>query len=189
MGNNPFIGGSYRQRQGQQTPPNRPDRVKPVPEHYQGQNFPYRGTETHGVKPPADMDADAYYHVGMWDDGEAETIKSEPELKTEDVIPVRIVQGEKGRQRLDWRAGRFYVQNIAQELVGRLETRRSLRIKNNSQTATIYIGPDSGVAVYTGYPLGPGQDILIYSTENVFAVTDNGSTAEVGILTEYAVEL
>lgn len=188
MGANPFIGGNYKQRKGMQTPPDRPDRVEPVPEHYEGENYPYRGTQTHGVNPTPGVDADAYYGIGMWDDGEHETIKTLPEEKVVEPVPVMVVQRE-GRERLDWRAGRFLVQSIPQEVAGRLETRRSLRLKNASEDKIIYIGPDSGLKPMTGYPLGPGEDVHIFSTENVFAVTDGTDIAELGILTEYAIQI
>ena len=188
MGTNPFISGSYRQRQGMQESEDRPDRVVPVPEHYEGENYAYRGTQTHGVKPAAGVDADAYYGIGMWDDGEHEVIETLSEEKIVEPIPVMVVQRE-GRERLDWRAGRFLVQEYPQEIAGRLETRRSLRIKNNSESDTVYIAPDSGISSYTGYPLGPGEDVHIFSTENVFAVTEPTKTVEVGILTEFGIKL
>ena len=66
--------------------------VQPVPEHYAGDNNPYRGIEPHGVKPtfrPGDPEME-------YDNGEASRLAHYVEAEPEpEPIPVRIVS-DKG---------------------------------------------------------------------------------------------
>lgn len=182
--------GSYRQLTGMQTPPRRPDRVKPVPEHYDGENFPYRGTQTHGVQPPSDVDPGEYYENSAQDDGtELEDIPYVAPEEEPEPVPVRIVQ-KTARERLDWRAVRYSVTDQAQQILGRHEKRKSVRIRVHGDTDAIYIGNDSGLRTYTGYMVPAGTELFpISSTEDVWAIADSGKTVEISIMYEFGVEL
>lgn len=178
--------GSYRQLTGQQTPPERPDRVKPVPEHYEGVSFPYRGTENHGVD-PGNVDVDEHYEFAYED--EPQQIPTLPPEEEVDPVPVKVVQ-DSARERMDWRAARFLVKDVPQEIVGRHEKRKSLRIRVHGDTNPIYIGPDSGLRPYTGFRIPAGTELYPFSsTENVYAVADSGTEVEISVLYEFAVEL
>lgn len=181
---------NWRQRTGQQTPPERPDRVQPVPETPAGVYFPYRGVENHGVAQPQTVDPDDYYENQKWDDGDiAKTLEPEPEP---DPIPVKIVQ-DTARERLNWRAIQVRVgaagnpQKI--QVVGRHEKRRSITVRNPSLSQQAFIGEDESVSTYTGFLLEQGQQITLRSTEDIWAVCAEGETTVLHVAYEYAVEL
>jgi len=176
----------YRQLPGQADSRDRePERVQPVPEHYKGVNFPYRGIELHGVEVPED----AHYDTREFQYEEQEpTEYMSPEPEPEPVL-VKVVR-ETARERLDWRVIRFNVNERAQQIAGRHETRKTLRIRNHDETNAIYIGNDAGLQSYTGYLIPAGAELYPFcSTEDVWAVCESGATAEISILFEFAVEL
>lgn len=196
MGVNPFVGGSYRQRKGQQTPIDRPDRVKPVPDEIEGPNFPYRGSQTHGVDLSPGTDPEGYYENEHWDDGATEPGYL-PDDKIEEPVPVRVV-ASTGKERRDWRATRVSVGDVAQQILGRHDKRMRTVISvhpvaNDGTTANtdpIYIGNDAGLRPYTGYRISAGNTFdQLQSTEDVWAIADPGKIIEVSIITEFGVEI
>lgn len=197
MGTNPFIGGSYRQRKGQAKSPDRPDRVKPVPDEIAGPNYPYRGSNTHGVdSEPGSADPEAYYENEEWPDGATEMGVLADE-KIEEPVPVRIVAAT-GRERRDWRATRVVVTDTAQQILGRHDKRLRTVItvhpfaadETTANTNPIYIGNDAGLRQYTGYRIGAGTTFdTLMSTEDVWAIAPVGTTVEVSVITEFGVEI
>lgn len=196
MGVNPFVGGSYRQRKGQQTPIDRPDRVKPVPDSIEGPNFPYRGAETHGVD--QGPNPSEYYENEQWDDGASATEMGYlPDDKIEEPVPVRIVSAT-GKERRDWRATRVVVTDQAQMILGRHDKRLRTVItvhpfaadETTANTNPIYIGNDAGLRQYTGYRIGAGTTFdTLMSTEDVWAIAPVGTSVEVSVITEFGVEI
>lgn len=183
---NPLISGSYKQRKGQQTPPDRPDRVEPVEEHVKGVVFPYRGMEQHGVPQSASVNPEDYYDEEMVEDRPDEYL---PEQEEEVPVPVRIVQATS-RERLEWRVSRFLVSENCQEILGRHEKRRHARIRVHGSSDPIYISPDNGVKPLTGYLIPAGTEFgPISSTENIYACADPTKTVEISIFYEFGVEL
>jgi len=186
--------GSYRQLTGMQKPPNRPDRLAPVPEHYEGTTLPYRGTETHGVPIPKDAEYDTREFEFKQDETKVAYLAN-PDDSIDEPIPVRLVQGESKRERLDWRPLRYRVTDRGQQIVGRHDKRRSLRIKVHFQTdgvdsKPVYLGPDSGVSPYTSFQLDRGETTdALYTTEEVWAICNPGESVEISIMYEYGVEL
>lgn len=197
MGVSSFIGGSYRQRNGQAKSPDRPDMVKPVPDEIDGPNFPYRGYETHGVdEGPGSADSEAYYANEQWDDGATEPGYLADE-KVEEPVPVRLVAAT-GRERRDWRATRVPVGDYPQQILGRHDKRTRVVISVHPVLADgvtvnadpIYLGNDAGLRPYTGYRIGAGVTFdQLQSTEDVWAIADPGKTIEVSIITEFGVEI
>lgn len=194
MATSPFISGSFRQRKGMQTPPDRPDRVKPVPDEIEGPNFPYRGHETHGV--PSDGNPEEYYEDESYE-GDGTVSGYAPEPVIEEPVPVRIVAAT-GRERRAWRATRVTVGEVAQQILGRHDKRLRTIITvhpvlydgTTSNPDPIYIGDDSGLRPYTGYRIGSDATCdQIMSTEEVWAVADPGKVIEVSIITEFGVEI
>lgn len=181
--------GSYRQLLGMAPAgQDRKDRVQPVEEHYEGTNFPYRGTENHGVATPegAEYDAvEADYSVDA-----ANQVAYLPAEKETEPVAVRVVEGS-ARERHLVRVARVLANSTTQQLVGRLETRRSLYVQNADSVNSVYVGPDNNTTSYTGYLVGPGKEIGPFlSTEPLFVTTGNAAnTAEVMAIYEYAVEL
>ena len=196
MGVNPFVGGSYRQRKGQQTPIDRPDRVKPVPDSIEGPNFPYRGNETHGVD--QGPNPNEYYENETWDDGASATEMGYlPDDKIEEPVPVRIVSAT-GKERRDWRATRVVVTDSPQQILGRHDKRLRTVItvhpfaadETTANTNPIYIGNDAGLRQYTGYRIGAGTTFdTLMSTEDVWAIAPPGTSVEVSVITEFGVAI
>lgn len=177
---------AYRQLPGQADSPDRePERVKPVPESYEGVNFPYRGTEKHGVEVPSD----AEYNTREFQyEEESPDTYMEP-LPEVEPIPVRVVNST-ARERLDWRATRFLVKDTAAQILGRHDRRKAVRIRNHDATNPIYIGNDAGMQSYTGYLIPAGAELYPFlSTEDVWAVSNSGTEVEISIMYEFAVEL
>jgi hypothetical protein len=193
MAVSPFISGSYRQLPGQQTSIDRPDRVQPVPEHVKGPEFPYRGTETHGVDP--NNDPGEYYEGDSWDDTD-DTERPLPPIPEVDPIPVRIVQHES-RERTEFRVQRFSVTDQIQNLLGRHEMRKNLRIRvhafktdGTANTDPVYIGADNGLKSYTGFEIAAGTTERDFSsTEDYWAIANAGTTVEISLYYEFGVEL
>jgi len=169
-----------------QTAPERPDRVTPVPEEYEGVNFPYRGSQNHGVPQQQNIDPESYYDHTQYDDGEIPATL--PAEKEADPIPVKIVQ-DTARERLQIRFGNFLAQETGQAIVNRHEKRRVLTLFNNDSTNSVYLGEEAGVRVATGFELEAGKQIEIRSTEEVWVITDPTITVKVSYAWEYAVEL
>jgi len=183
----------YRQLPGQADSPDRePEKVKPVPEHYEGVNFPYRGTEKHGVEVPKDAHYDTREFQYDEDEDEIDYLPEEPEP---DPIPVKVVT-DTARERLDWRAIRFRVTDVPQQILGRHDRRKAVRIKNHGllngepNTTPVYIGNDPGLRPYTGFEIAPDEVLYPFlSTEDVWAVAPAGKQTELSIMIEFAVEL
>jgi len=189
--------GSYRQLTGMQKSPDRPDRVAPLPEHYEGTNVPYRGTQNHGVEIPKD----AEYETREFEFKQDETkpvYLPDPDNDIAEPIPVRIVQGESKRERLDWRAVRFIVQDVPQQILGRHEKRRNVVIRvhdvksdgTTENSDPIYLGNDSGLRPMLGFRIPAGAQFdSLRSTEDVWAVAEPGTQVEISIIYEFGVEL
>ena len=184
---------AYRQRPGQQKPVERPDRVDPVVEKHEGTNFPYRGTQTHGVDVPDDVVYDTLEAERPWVDDDADIPYLPPEDETEP-IAVKVVTDTR-RERLEWRAARFRVTDQGKQILGRHDKRRNVRIKVHYQTDgvdsfPIFIGADSGIQPYTGYQMDRGESIFPFtSTEEIWAICNPGETVDISIMYEFAVEL
>jgi hypothetical protein len=156
-----------------------------VPEHYEGVNFPYRGTETHGVKPP---DGAKYDTREFQYPEEPPEHYAEPEPEPNPVL-VRVVQ-DHAREILDWRTVRVPVSQNPVLLVGRNLARRKLRIRNLDGANAIYIGPDPNVSTVSGYKISAGQEMNeLVTTEPVYATTGDSSVVETAVMFEFAVEL
>jgi hypothetical protein len=185
---------AYRQREGQQTPPERPKALPPALEKVKGKWLPYRGSNDHGVKIPDNQDPEAYY-----ENSEAEHETGDgvyvPEHVEHDPVPVRIVQGTSAKEQLNWRAVRVPVTDVGSRILGRHDKRRNVTITNQKTGGTypygnaVYVGPDSGISPYTGYQLLGGDSITLRTTEDIWAICDSGNTAELSIAFEYGVEI
>ena len=144
-------------------PPKRPDAIPPVPEHYEGDNNPYRGIEDHGVKPdvkPSPTQAD-------WDTREGRTYMAPAEEY--EPIPVRIVQ-QHGNELRRMRVHRMSVDNSrGQQLVGRNLARQSILVSNPDGANNQIIGHSRE------FPLGGlilihGKDVTLYTHDDVYVM-------------------
>lgn len=139
----------------------------PVAEEWEGDNNPYRGIESHGVRPTVEPEPVPGYdgtHLATY------TEKKEPP----DPIPV-IVVTEGGREFKDWQVRREYASGQANRILPRSEHRTSAKV-HNLGTITVWVGPDSNVANWTGYPLPPNGDLEFPGEREVWAVSDDLTT-------------
>jgi hypothetical protein len=165
-----------------------PERVQPVPEQYEGVNFPYRGIETHGVPVPENVKYDTREFA--YPEEEPETPESA--LPEPDPVLVRVVD-RSARERYVWRCSQFTVTEQAQQILGRHDKRRNVRIRNQGGAdggASVYIGYDDMVKTYTGYLIPTFTEIFpVTSTEEIWAVCAPGTDSTIYIMYEVAVEL
>jgi hypothetical protein len=166
-------------------PPASLDENAPVMEEYEGENFPYRGIETHGVMPTVDPT-----DVPEWrNEGRAVPVLYVPEGVDIDPVPVRIVNTSRGE--VDkWRVTTAYAGVSPVQLVNRLASRTFLKIKNLEEVAgdTVYVSPDSSVSTFSGYPIAPGEVLELHSTDEVWAVAGADET-KLSVLWEFTVEV
>ncbi len=155
-----------------------------VMEEYAGENFPYRGIETHGVKPTVDPT-----DVPEWlTEGRVVPIAYVPANVEIDPVPVHIVNLGSDEER-KWRTAVSYAGTVPSQVIGRNTARTSLKIQNlSTNPGTIYVSPDSSVSAFTGYPLVPGAYIELKSHEEVWAVSTVDNTI-LSVLWEYTVEV
>lgn len=177
---------SYRQTAGQaDSPSERPHALPPVPEHYDGVNFPYRGTETHGVEPTKG----AKYDTREFQYPEEKEDHPEPPLSEPDPVLVRVVN-QHARERRMWRPVRSQATQYATRIVGRNDARTNMRLRNLDAANAVYIGSDSTVSAYTGYKVSAGAEIYPFNTtEEVWVCTGDTSIVEIAVMYEYGVEL
>lgn len=176
---------SYRQTPGQaDAAPDRPHAVPPVPEHYAGVNFPYRGVETHGVEPPKG----AHYDTREFQLPEEQPDHAEDALPEPDPVLVRVVN-QHARERRMWRTVRHQATQYASRAVGRNDARTRMRLRNLDTVNSVYIGADMQTSAATGYKVSAGAEIPFESTEDVWVCTGDTSIVEIAIMYEYGVEL
>lgn len=101
-------------------------------EKYAGQNFPYRGTQAHGVEP-----THAPVDVPEWDDEREGILYDEP-IGEADPVPVRIITGY-GRELRKWRTSSVLVSNTPVQLAGRADNRTRLRIQPTTLPETLAV--------------------------------------------------
>lgn len=159
-------------------PPERPEAIPPVPEHYEGDNNPYRGTEDHGVKPtekPSPTGAD-------WDTREGHTYL--PPEEEYEPIPVRIVQ-QHGNEFRQFRVHRMSVNNgQAVQFLGRNLARQSVYVENPDAALTLMISHEREFPL-GGFILGPGQNVTLYTHDEIYVL---GSAAAPAVQTAQAIE-
>lgn len=155
---------------------------EPVMEEYAGENFPYRGIETHGVKPTADPT-----NMPDWrEDGRLVPVAYVPEGVEIAPIPVRIVtSGQKEVKK--FRVNKYVVPDTPVQMLPRDATRTRIRIRNRSTSLNIFIGSDSSVTEDFGYIVGTSATLELVTTEEVWAIAGAGNTVSIDLLTEYVV--
>lgn len=153
----------------------------PGTESVVGPVFPYRGQEQHGVAVPAQPWLPVDATLEDWAN-RTDYEDSEEEIKP---VPVRIVS-EGTSEIPSWRVGRVYADIRPSILSGKNDAQQSVQIRNMSGTDTLYIGPDSSLGVLGGYPVGPGDDISVTTTEPVYGITEQNQV-EVAVLIQHSV--
>lgn len=160
-----------------------PSYRSPLPEGFAPQFNPYRGTEFHGVDPGMVTKVEDVDSEG----GKVPVSHFVPGEKDIDPVPVRIVTGTIHEYN-KWQAKQVQVGNTSPIMVASFQDGRStLKIKNYVTGASrVWIGPDSNVTSYTGYPLDADEETTFSGEAPVYAVADTGTVA-LAVLTEYSV--
>jgi hypothetical protein len=190
---------SYMQRGGMQDSPERePERVKPIPEKTEGDVFPYRGIENHGVKPLKKVPE----YVDQWPEDQGDGEHYIPGPTEDEPIPVRIVSGDYTREFKDFRTLTAYVPNTSGQalnqsglIIGRQDpgsnARRVVHVQNQSGTKAIFIGSDNGVSALNGWRIAANGEMSFgLDTESeIWGASEDGSQVAVGVLVEFAIEV
>lgn len=145
--------------------------LEPMPEHYYGVVFPYRGIQQHGVD-PTDMPEDRPEDYAGGTVALADPIEPEHEP-----VPVRIVKSAKHEYN-QWRAIQNYASPQGNKILNRKEGRTRCVIKNTSVAGIIYVGPDSMATLQTGYKLGPNETMELFGEQEVWAMSATVGVSE-----------
>jgi hypothetical protein len=105
-------------------------------------------------------------------------------------VPVRVVD-TSAREYKQWRAWQVFVNSTSPCLVAnRKEGQSNLRVRNFATQGTnrVWIGPDPGVSVYTGYPLAGNDEVVFSGEAPVYAIADTGVSGSVtlAVLSEFS---
>ncbi len=161
-------------RQSPRDPPPERKIRPPIPEHYAGDNNPYRGTEAHGVQKTVDP--------LLLESGTAEATKHVEYValpKEQDPVPVIIVQ-EKRNELKTLRTYNYLVRiNYPVCIVQRREGRIQVRIHNLDGTNKIYVGKNDTMLALMGFPILPNTNLDLWDHEDeVWAIAE---TADINI--------
>lgn len=163
-------------------PPNS-DAIAPVPEKPAYKFNAYRGTEAHGVPIQDTWDEPDGYDKSMV------LTEVHHRVPDQDPVPVYLVNTDDTRQISRWRNTTAYADGSARQILGELETRTCAKLYNPSVDRTVFIAPESSVSVATGYPILPGKEITLVSTEEIWGVSDDGSQQKLNVLYEFTVKI
>lgn len=176
-------GSGFPEPHGSTTP------LEPIPDRVEPVNFPYRGSETHGVpvegRPwiPRDAEAQSWEGEEVYDPASAPI---EP-------VPVIIVN-ESGHEIRSWRAWHHIATPTPSLLAGQNPRRSRIKIRNlGSPTgdpigATIYISHESNAHIFSSWPIPPAGELTLETEEEVYCITPAGSLdVEVAVISEHAI--
>lgn len=159
-----------------------PSYRSPLPEGFAPQFNPYRGSEMHGVDPGK---------IVKVDDADAEGGKVDVagyfEQGTSDIapVPVRIVD-IAAHEYKKWQTRQVQVNNLSAGMVASFQNgRTNLKVKNHITGASrVWVGPDSNVTSYTGYPLDAGTELAFSGEAPVYGIAETG-TVTLAVFVEY----
>lgn len=161
-----------------------PSYRSPLPEGFAPQFNPYRGTEMHGVDPgmvekvkDVDSEGGKVDVTGYFEEGKTDV----------DPVPVRIVD-TSAHEYKKWQAKQVQVGNLSSVMVaGYQDGRTNLQVKSYvTGAARVWVGPDSNVTSYTGYPLDAGSEMAFAGESPVYAIAETGTVA-LAVFVEYSV--
>jgi hypothetical protein len=166
-----------------------PDVVEPTPDYGEPAPsettpytvFPYRGIQTHGVDPSAVPETRDEDIAG------GKVVSSYNAEPSDDPapVPVRIVE-TAAREFSRWRAYQTLATANPSIIVNRQEGRSALTIKNLDAGEDVYIGPDSGVSVLSGFRIDSGGEYSLSGEAEVWAVRGGAADVAVAIAFEYS---
>jgi hypothetical protein len=153
----------------------------PTPEESSQLYLPYRGSQFHGVDPGriavvADEDTEG---------GKVVTGYFEPGDEDINPVPVRIVE-TAAHEFSEWRAYQSYAGAAPTMVVNAKSGRQNCKLRNLSATIRVWLGPANTVTAITGYPLDAGAEISFTGEAAVWAISNDGSTVTLAVLTEFS---
>lgn len=163
-----------------------PENMSPILDRVSPNYLPYRGAMFHGV-PPTELPTVA--------DGEElpdDTINADlytPPTEDLNPVPVRIVDTAIHEYK-QWRSWQVPVGTTSPGLVAnRKEGQQSVTVKNTASAGAnrVWIGPDSNVSLFTGFPLSGGEDHTFTGEAPVYAIADTGVSGlvTIAVLSEF----
>lgn len=164
--------------------------LTPVPEHFAGPVFPYRGQETHGVDPTPSP-----HYVDETADNELEN-QADYEDQSPVAIPVPVVVvNEHGRELKLFRTGQTIVpvatvaggNSPAVQILGDNRSRNSLRITNHGATE-VYVGNGPSVDQTTGYQLPSNASLDLLAESSVWVCQTSITAIKVSWLAVFVVD-
>lgn len=156
------------------------DAVDPVPENRPETLLPYRGTEQHGVNVTGVTRVQDEREPFRSDVDVVVTHGNEPA----DPILVKVVQDEPNEVRA-WRNVVLFADGTQRMIVGRTPERTKVRLYNTSGAVSVMIGSDSSVTPTSGYPLPAGKELELTTSQEIWAVSYDGSPIDIRALIEY----
>lgn len=157
--------------------------LPPVPEAYEGDNNPYRGTEAHGVAPTVEPRPVPGHASGR-------VVEFDPPLPEPEPTPVVVVN--TGAREL--RRSRIFTSRAGTpapvQLVGREEERITVKIKNVG-ASTVYIADEAATAnANHGWPLAQNEVYESDTQDELWAFSSHATDVmPVAVSVLYAVEL
>ena len=182
---NPLLGS--RQQNTSRAPSKTPEAVPPVPEEYEGDNNPYRGTESHGVAAVNKPSPVAGY------ESTAEGVHYLDEVITDEPIPVRVVQ-DRGRELRRWQANAFVLTAAGGpvRIATRNLTRTRLRVFNSSVAENAWISNErlDSSGTFAAFKLVPGS-VELLAQDDVWCFSDSVAAGGclIQIIEEYSVPM
>lgn len=159
--------------------------ITPIPESYEGENNPYRGTEQHGVIPMYQPLAPQ-----QWEQGRPVTFPEAP--AEEEPIAVRIVE-ESGRELNRMRTFGAYTgttNNPPKEVLGKSQERRTVHLKHITDAATVWISHARETCnSNNGHPMQKGDEFTTNSQEAIYAWADAADPLTIYVRVEYSVKV
>lgn len=163
----------------------RPTPLTPQVESYAGQNFPWRGIETHGVEP-----TDKPVEPADWEDGRP--VEYEEPKPPPDPVPVRIVS-EGSRELRQFRTfGAYTGDNTSapRALIGQDEERSRVTVKHSVESGVVYISHSPETCnIAEGWPLAEGETWSTEAHTPIFAWADSAVQLKVAVIVEYATKI
>lgn len=159
-----------------------PQYIVPAPDRYGGVNFPYRGSQDHGV-PPTET---AVGSPDDWEGGRVEVAHTPPEDAVVPV-PVRIVTGA-AREYKHFQTWQDSITEQPRMVVGQ-QLGRTFAAITIVGGAIVYLGASSSVREDSGFPIGLANlDPKFVTTGEapVWAVCKPGEVSVIAVHTEYA---
>ena len=138
----------------------------PILEHVVGNNFPYRGSQDHGVV-PTEKPLEAASYAG---DNAA---YFEPEEPDPELIAVKVVNEAK-REIRTFTTQQVIVDGNVQRILGRDPNRVSVRLTVIGAVA-VWFGGDANVSKYSGYPFAQGASLDLTANDEIYAFSDTGA--------------